>query len=139
MALVAYSDESDLSDEEIDATPHTNLVTKVAEEINAVNNSKTTVVIVQSSVSKIKSIQGTIGTPSSGIESIIDEDEVFTIPTSKNILSANSKLVSALADVTKPADTSGSLQAVQEDDLTDVPTKETWKISQDIMKERVGV
>ena len=94
MALVAYSDESDISDEE-EELPKSSISNGVSDKNKQISSPK----------------------QSEGIESIEDDDS-FLVPGSHNIIS---KLPQA-----KKVSASNSI--VEEDDLDDVPTKETWKL-----------
>jgi len=106
MALVAYSDESDMSEDEESSTPSN----------GAAKNGDT----------KQPSIFG-------GIDSIVDEDEDldnFVTPNQSNIISSRVSLSSIpkAKGVVTPIATLTS----EDDELTDVPTKDTMKYNEEV-------
>uniref|UniRef100_A0A2P2HYQ4 Serine-rich adhesin for platelets-like n=1 Tax=Hirondellea gigas TaxID=1518452 RepID=A0A2P2HYQ4_9CRUS len=173
MALVAYSDESDVSgdEDEFECSAQLNLKSDSNElacntekNVNKQKNNSNIVSGLQLDVenntgptsSSTESfsnliINSKLSLPSrdiqvsetsiTGIDSIIDDD-VFVIPDSRNILSNKSTLLSSLPDVsrTKFGIVSSALVETdldgENDELTDVPTTGTWKVTQDIIKNK---
>lgn len=138
MALVAYSDESDSSDEDTSQVSFLKTCPNASTKQNLNANSPSTKAYstLSSSTNGINSV------PPSGIESIIDEDEDFIQTADSTDVASNKVLLSSLQAVARtPTSVNISNLALDivEDELTDVPTKETWKVSQDVLKKLVGL
>ena len=151
MALVAYSDESDMSDTEDAESSPTHLSTSVSDGpalknsgagvakgsaastdaavdgSNAGANGRT----AEASCSSIGVTNGSaaVGT---GVATIVDDDDDFIVPGDSNIISGR-KFLSTLPAVSKATRVNSPLDGL-EDDLTDVPTKDTWKVSKEVLQ-----
>lgn len=132
MALVAYSDESDFSDEEEILQP--SIQPNISKNTNPTSSKNSFL----KNISNSSSLEnGTENDKQSGIDSIIDEDDEFLKPSSvigSLPAKAQSNLLSAL-----PAAVGTRVAALDlgDDELTDVPTKETWKPAQEILNNKV--
>ncbi|KAA0203531.1 hypothetical protein HAZT_HAZT008265 [Hyalella azteca] len=131
MALVAYSDESDLSSDEEKVESYRNI--PIPSGYKPANDFPSPQILNNRKITDASSNHEI----SSGVDSIEmdeDDDHMFAVPASKSNLKspASLSLLSSLPAAIAAGASMAKLD-LSDDELTDVPTKETWKPAQEIL------